>query len=172
MMNLSEAVLLEHGLSVQAYQPAPSKSHFERAAPFDRVPDLQAEGEPVAISGIEFEPARVLVRPHTEVRFVVVNHDPIRHELIVGDGDLHARHENGTEAAHPPRPGEVTVDPGRTGSTRLTFHEPGVVRYACHLPGHLAYGMQGKVVVDAAPGERRQLASTSADMPLATWRMQ
>jgi uncharacterized cupredoxin-like copper-binding protein len=146
-----------------------------RGADASATPDVLGPGPVTVRLDVEhsrFEPARVLVRPHTEVRFVVVNHDPIRHELIVGDGDLHARHENGTEAAHPPRPGEVTVDPGRTGSTRLTFHEPGVVRYACHLPGHLAYGMQGKVVVDAAPGERRQLASTSADMPLATWRMQ
>ncbi len=95
-----------------------------------------------------FEPARVRVRPHTEVRFVVVNRDPIRHELIVGDDALHARHENGRESAHPPRPGEVTVDPGRTGSTTVSFHEPGVVRYACHLPGHLAYGMKGTVIVE------------------------
>jgi plastocyanin len=96
-----------------------------------------------------FEPARVHVRPHTQVRFVVVNHDPIRHELIVGDDALHARHRNGTEAEHPPRPGEVTVDSGSTGSTTATFNRPGVVRYACHLPGHLAYGMKGTVVVEA-----------------------
>ena len=96
-----------------------------------------------------FEPARVRVRPHTEVRFVVVNHDPIRHELIVGDDELHARHEGGHEAEHPPRPGEVTVDPKVTGSTTAVFHEPGAVMYACHLPGHLAYGMKGKVIVEA-----------------------
>jgi uncharacterized cupredoxin-like copper-binding protein len=97
-----------------------------------------------------FAPTRVRVRPHTDVRFVVVNHDPIRHELVVGDDELHARHEDGTEAEHSPRPGEVTVDPGRTGSTTATFHEPGVVLYACHLPGHLAYGMKGKVIVEPA----------------------
>jgi uncharacterized cupredoxin-like copper-binding protein len=99
-----------------------------------------------------FEPTRVRVRRHTEVRFVVVNHDPIRHELVVGDDELHARHEDGTEAEHPPRPGEVTVDPGRSGSTTAAFHEPGVVVYACHLPGHFAFGMKGTVVVE--PDER------------------
>ena len=88
------------------------------------------------------------MRPHTEVRFVVVNRDPIRHELIVGDDELHARHEGGNEAEHPPRPGEVTVDPKHTASTTATFHEPGVVLYACHLPGHFAYGMKGKVIVE------------------------
>ena len=97
-----------------------------------------------------FVPTRVKVRPHTEVRFVVVNRDPIRHELIVGDDELHARHQDGTEAEHPPRPGEVSVDPKQTASTTATFHEPGVVLYACHLPGHFAYGMKGKVAVEAA----------------------
>ena len=33
---------------------------------------------------------RRCARPHTEVRFVLVNRDPIRHELIVGDDQLHA----------------------------------------------------------------------------------
>ena len=52
------------------------------------------------------------VLPHTEVRFVVVNHDPIGHELIVGGPDVQARHAHGHEAYHPPVPGEVSV-PGR-----------------------------------------------------------
>jgi uncharacterized cupredoxin-like copper-binding protein len=97
-----------------------------------------------------FSPVRVRVRPHTEVRFVLVNDDPIRHELIVGDDALHARHRDGTEAEHPTRPGEVSVDPGRTGSTTAVFHEPGRVLYACHLPGHFEYGMKGTVIVERA----------------------
>jgi uncharacterized cupredoxin-like copper-binding protein len=87
------------------------------------------------------------VRPHTEVRFVVVNHDPINHELIVGAAEVHDRHEHGTEPAHDPRPGEVSVAPDARASTTFWFHEEGTVLYACHLPGHLAYGMHGQVVV-------------------------
>ena len=94
-----------------------------------------------------FSPRVVRVRPHTDVRFVVVNHDPIGHELIVGSAEVHSRHEHGTEPAHDPRPGEVSVAAGARASTTFGFHEPGTVRYACHLPGHLAYGMQGRVVV-------------------------
>jgi plastocyanin len=89
----------------------------------------------------------VRVRPHTEVRFVVVNHDPINHELIVGDAGVQARHEHGTEPAHDPRPGEVSVPAHSRASTTFSFHEPGTVVYACHLPGHFAYGMHGRVVV-------------------------
>jgi uncharacterized cupredoxin-like copper-binding protein len=83
----------------------------------------------------------------TLVRFVVVNDDPIHHELIVGDEAVHRAHEKGTEAIHPPVPGEVSVDPGETGLTTYRFDEPGEVRFACHLPGHLAYGMWGDITV-------------------------
>jgi uncharacterized cupredoxin-like copper-binding protein len=98
----------------------------------------------------KFSSSRIDVVPGTTVRFVVTNDDPINHELIVGDAEVHRRHELGTEAAHPPRPGEVTVPPGEVRTTTFTFDEPGSVLFACHLPGHFAYGMQGHVVVAAS----------------------
>ena len=97
-----------------------------------------------------FTPSRIQVVPHTEVRFEVVNHDFISHELIIGADAVHARHEQGHEASHPPIPGEVSVAPHTTGVTTYSFHAPGSVLFACHLPGHLAYGMKGSVVVRAA----------------------
>src|SRR5688572_16650052 len=80
------------------------------------------------------------VRPGTEVRFVVHNRDPIRHELIVGPPEVHTRHEGGHEAEHPPVPGEVTVDPGKTAETTYRFRQIGPIEFACHLPGHYRYG--------------------------------
>jgi plastocyanin len=94
--------------------------------------------------------ARIVVRAHTTVTFRVVNHDPIGHELIVGDDEVHAVHEEGTHGVHGAVPGEVSVAPGETGTTTYTFHTPGVTRFACHLPGHVAYGMVGEVVVKSA----------------------
>jgi uncharacterized cupredoxin-like copper-binding protein len=91
----------------------------------------------------------IRVRPHTEVRFVVVNHDPIGHELIVGGPDVQARHASGHEAYHPPKPGEVSVPADGRASTTYVFHAPGPVEYACHLPGHYQYGMHGIVEVVA-----------------------
>jgi uncharacterized cupredoxin-like copper-binding protein len=81
------------------------------------------------------------------VRFVVVNHDPIGHELIVGGPDVQARHANGHEAYHPPVNGEVSVPADGRASTTYVFHEPGPVEYACHLPGHYQYGMHGIIEV-------------------------
>jgi uncharacterized cupredoxin-like copper-binding protein len=91
----------------------------------------------------------IRVHPHTEVRFVVVNHDPIGHELIVGGPDVQARHASGHEAYHPPKPGEVSVPAEGRASTTYFFHTPGPVEYACHLPGHYQYGMHGIVEVVA-----------------------
>ena len=94
-----------------------------------------------------FEPTSITVRAGTLVTFVVHNHDPIRHELIVGPPDVQARHEGGHEATHPPVPGEVTIEPGTTAVTTYHFHTLGDTEYACHLPGHYQYGMHGVVHV-------------------------
>ena len=83
----------------------------------------------------------------TLVRFVVTNDDPIHHELIVGDAAVHAAHEQGHEARHPPVPGELSLDPGETGLTTYMFDTPGKVRFACHLPRHFSYGMWGDITV-------------------------
>jgi plastocyanin len=96
-----------------------------------------------------FSPARLVVAPGTTVTFVVRNDDPIGHELIIGDAGVHERHEKGTEAYHPPRPGEMSIPAGQSRSTTFTFGTtPGqVVEFGCHLPGHWAYGMRGTVSV-------------------------
>jgi uncharacterized cupredoxin-like copper-binding protein len=99
------------------------------------------------INYTRFTPSRLRVHEGTTVRFILRNHDPIRHELIVGPADVHARHANGTEAVHPPRPGEVTVEPNATASTTYEFEQAGAVIFACHLPAHNEYGMNGAVEV-------------------------
>lgn len=103
----------------------------------------------IEIDHSHFRTAPIRVRPHTEVRFVVVNHDPIGHELIVGGPDVQARHATGHEAYHPPVDGEVSVPADGRASTTYVFHEPGPVEYACHLPGHYQYGMHGIIEVVA-----------------------
>ena len=87
----------------------------------------------------------------TTAEFLIRNNDPIHHEFIVGDSQVHARHEKGSEATHPPVPGEVSVGPGELGETFYRFDKPGRYLFACHLPGHFAFGMRGWVIVDPAP---------------------
>ena len=62
-----------------------------------------------------FSPSRVHVRPHTELTFEVVNRDFLNHEFIIGDDEVHARHEAGHEPYHPPKPGEVSIPPHDDG---------------------------------------------------------
>jgi uncharacterized cupredoxin-like copper-binding protein len=106
----------------------------------------------LTIQHSHFTPDHLSVRPGTIVRFVVRNDDPIGHELIVGDSEVHRRHEAGTEPVHAPRPGEISVAAGATAETSFRFDDSGgnPVVYACHLPGHFRYGMTGEVdIVDA-----------------------
>ena len=101
----------------------------------------------ITIRHSRFDPEALTVERGTTVRFVVHNADPIDHELIVGDDEVHARHETGTEPHHGAVPGELSVPAGETAATTFTFEEPGEVLYACHLPRHLDYGMKGIVQV-------------------------
>ena len=95
-----------------------------------------------------FEPGDVAVRPGETVRFVLENTDPIDHEFILGDERVQLVHEEGTEAHHAPRPGEVSVPAGETVVTSYTFPErPGELLFGCHLPGHYDFGMRGTVAI-------------------------
>ena len=94
-----------------------------------------------------FDPAELHVVPGETVRFVLTNTDPIDHEFILGDDEVQRIHEEGTEAHHGAKPGEITVPAGATGETTFTFPDGGEVIFGCHSPGHYAYGMRGLVVV-------------------------
>ncbi|HUI47667.1 MAG TPA: plastocyanin/azurin family copper-binding protein [Acidimicrobiia bacterium] len=102
----------------------------------------------VGIRYSKFSISTLHVREGTVVRFLVHNADPIHHEFIVGDASVHLRHELGTEATHPPVPGEVSIAPEDVGETFYDFDTAGKFLFACHLPGHFAYGMKGWVIVD------------------------
>jgi uncharacterized cupredoxin-like copper-binding protein len=101
----------------------------------------------VRIDQSAFDIGSLRVAKGTMVEFVVQNDDPIDHELVVGDGEVHRLHANGTERRHPPVPGEVSLPPGDRALTFYEFTEVGSIVYACHLPGHVAYGMQGTIDV-------------------------
>ena len=79
----------------------------------------------VDVEHSRFVPDYIRVVEGTEVRFVLRNGDPINHELIVGPDSVHARHHNGTEAYHPPKPGELSVGPDEQGVTSYVFDDSG-----------------------------------------------
>lgn len=99
-----------------------------------------------------FDPGRIAVRPGETIRFVLENTDPIDHEFIVGDEGVQQVHEEGTEAHHAPKPGEISVPAGSLRTTTYTFpllgpQAAGSLIFGCHLPGHYDYGMRGTIAV-------------------------
>lgn len=94
-----------------------------------------------------FVPARVSVERGETVRFVLRNHDPIDHELIVGDQAVQDLHEEGTEAHHGGKPGEVSVGAQEQALTTYTFTSDEDLLFGCHLPSHWDYGMRGEITV-------------------------
>jgi uncharacterized cupredoxin-like copper-binding protein len=101
----------------------------------------------ISIEHSAFEPTALKFEAGTEVTFVIRNTDPIDHEFILGDEEVQAIHEKGTEAHHGAKPGEVSIPAGEERETTFVFESPGELIYGCHLPGHYDYGMRGLVTV-------------------------
>lgn len=109
-----------------------------------------AGGERTVTLSIEhsaFDPARLRFEAGDTVRFVVNNTDPIDHELIIGNRQVQAIHEKGTERHHGEKPGEVSVPAGESAQTTYTFERPGTLLFGCHLPDHYRFGMRGTISV-------------------------
>jgi len=117
------------------------------AAAWAHAPGLGPVTEPIGIRYSHYDQPRISVPAGVAVTFLLRNDDPIDHEFIVGDADVHERHRTGTEPVHGSRPTEVSVPAGTTRSTTITFTKPGSYLFICHLPGHEAYGMVGMLVV-------------------------
>lgn len=101
----------------------------------------------VRIEHSRFIPDSITVRAGEQVRFVVVNGDPIDHEFLIGDRSVQRAHELGTEAHHGAKPGELSLPPSETRVTGYTFNGEGRLIIGCHLPQHFAYGMRGTIVI-------------------------
>jgi plastocyanin len=110
-------------------------------------PEALSDHHTIGIHFSRFENETVSVPLGVPVTFELVNRDPIAHEWIVGDADVHRRHRLGTEPYHDAVPTEVTIPAFESRTTVVTFERPGEYAYVCHLPGHEAYGMRGVVRV-------------------------
>ena len=149
----------------------PEYLSLELAATFDAAPlqamDLRARmrflrtaAKEAVAEGLPWQSVMERIRPHVQalwqslplpeqrrfLRHGVRQWDVHRHRIAP---EVHARHEGGHEAEHPPVPGELSVGPDEQGVTSYVFDEPGTVEMACHLPGHYAFGMRGEIAVVA-----------------------
>ena len=97
----------------------------------------------ITIRYSNFEPSMIAVPDGVPVTFVLRNDDPIEHEWLIGDAEMHKVHRTGTEPHHASRPTEVSIPALSMVETTITFDRPVEWQYICHLPGHEAYGMVG-----------------------------
>lgn len=102
----------------------------------------------VTIRDSRFVPDHFEFEADTTVTFVIENTDPIAHEFIIGNEQVQQAHEEGTEAHHGAKPGEISIPIGDTRKTTYTFEEPGRLLIGCHLPSHYDYGMRGTIDVN------------------------
>jgi uncharacterized cupredoxin-like copper-binding protein len=110
--------------------------------------DPEDETVQVTIRFSRFNPDHFEFTAGSTVKFVVRNNDPIDHEFLIGDERLQQIHEEGTEAKHGARPGEISIPAGGTRATSYTFAEPGTLLIGCHLPGHYDFGMRGDIEIE------------------------
>ena len=101
----------------------------------------------IRIHHSHYVPSTLTVPAGRPVTFVLINEDPIDHEWIVGDAQVHAVHRTGTEAHHGVRPTEVSIPAGGHVTTTVTFPVRGAQLFICHLPGHEAFGMVGTLEI-------------------------
>ena len=101
----------------------------------------------IRIHHSRYEPSMLTLPVGRPVRFVFHNEDPIEHEWIVGDAQVHEVHRTGTEQHHAERPTEVSIPALGTVTTTVTFSASAALTYICHLPGHEAYGMVGTLEI-------------------------
>ena len=101
----------------------------------------------VTIKNSRFIPDHFEFAAGTTVTFIVENTDPIDHEFLIGDEAAQQAHEDGTEAHHGAKPGELSLAIGDTLETTYTFDEPGRLLLGCHLPSHYDFGMRGTITI-------------------------
>ncbi len=109
--------------------------------------DVAAKVVHVKLRDSRFVPDHFEFESGTTVTFVVENTDPIDHEFIIGDESVQQAHEEGTEAHHGAKPGELSIPIGESRRTTYTFAEPGRLLIGCHLPSHYDFGMRGEITV-------------------------
>lgn len=110
-------------------------------------PTTPATSIEIVVRYSRFVPDSVVVPVGVPVTITLRNEDPIDHEWIVGDEQVHAVHRVGTEPLHPDRPTEVVLPAMTSKSTVVTFEQAGSLRFICHLPAHEDYGMTGVITI-------------------------
>ncbi len=103
---------------------------------------------------MRFEPGRITVQRGDTVRFVLVNHGKLAHEMVLGslaEMQTHAEQMRQHPGMTHAEPNQASVDADQTGDLVWQFTQTGTFDFACLLPGHFEAGMRGQIE-GATPG--------------------
>lgn len=106
--------------------------------------------EVMALDDLAYDPASIEVDTGETVTFVVTNAGDLMHEFVVGDTEMQETAEKQMSEGmgdHMETMASLSVDPGETAETTVTFDEPGELFYACHLEDHYVGGMVGTITI-------------------------
>ncbi len=100
---------------------------------------------------MRFTPSEIRLKRGESVRFVIVNHGKILHEMVLGT--LENLKKNADLLKKNPgmqhdEPYMAHVAAGKTGEIGWRFSKIGTFYYGCLIPGHFEAGMTGKVIVE------------------------
>lgn len=98
---------------------------------------------------MRFEPSAFEFADGETVIFEVTNVGKVQHEFYVGTPEEQLAHEEEMKAGHSMHGHEnsISVEPGKTGTLRLTFARAGSLEVGCHEIGHWDAGMRATITV-------------------------
>lgn len=117
------------------------------------------------VDAMRFTPDKITVKQGETVKFIVINHGKILHEMVIGtEKELkeHAELMKKFPNMEHDEPYMAHVQPGKSEQIVWTFNKPGDFDFACLMAGHYEAGMNGKIKVVAADGSSGRQASASA----------
>lgn len=122
--------------------------HFSAGEPGDRSkPSRTIE---IAMSEMDFVPAKIEVKRGEQIRFVLHNVGTEDHEFLLATTAENLKHaalmKKFPKMEHDD-PNGVRVAPKQSAEIVWKFSKPGTFEYSCLIPDHREYGMIGHVTV-------------------------
>ncbi len=100
---------------------------------------------------MSYSPSEIRIKRGQTVRFQVVNHGALDHELVIDTIAGNQKHKLEMEK-HPDMehddPNAIRLKPHKDGTIVWQFTRRGTFEYACLIPGHYDAGMKGKIIVE------------------------
>ena len=97
-----------------------------------------------------FSPDKIAVKKGEQIRFKLVNHGLLDHEIVLStleDNLKHAKEMEKNPDMEHDDPNAKRLQPSKTGEILWKFSKAGTFDFSCLIPGHREAGMSGTIIV-------------------------